>query len=290
VNRIRILAAVLLVLAAFLGASLPAQGPSPLPQPRPRLVVVIVVDQMRADYIERFHGRWSGGLRRLVDQGAWFANAAYPYAATGTCPGHATVSTGVFPATHGIIGNTWWDRQAAAVVTCTRDSAARRVGLNGAETAAGESAGRLLAPGFAEQVRRAIPGSRVVTMSVKARSAIMLAGRQADASLWLDESTGELLTSTAYGTALPAFARRFAAADPVAEDFSRTWQLSAPSSSYSGERSVAGQGSPGGGQPASLTRFRKHCHRRGTLLLRAGGPARFPMPGLSGWRTRRLTI
>jgi len=142
VNRIRILAAVLLVLAAFLGASLPAQGPSPLPQPRPRLVVVIVVDQMRADYIERFHGRWSGGLRRLVDQGAWFANAAYPYAATGTCPGHATVSTGVFPATHGIIGNTWWDRQAAAVVTCTRDSAARRVGLNGAETAAGEFTGR----------------------------------------------------------------------------------------------------------------------------------------------------
>jgi predicted AlkP superfamily pyrophosphatase or phosphodiesterase len=225
----------------------PAQGPAVNPLPaRPKLIVVLVVDQMRADYIERFRARWHGGLRRLVDQGAWIRNAAYPYSETETCPGHATVSTGAFPSTHGIVGNTWWDRQTTTVVTCTQDSSVRRVGLNGTATAAGDSAARLLAPSFAEQLRRAVPGSRAVTMSVKARSSIMLAGHQADASLWLDESTGELLTSTAYGAELPAFAHQFAAAHPIAEDFSQVWQLSAPAAGDSGGRSTAGEGPPPG--------------------------------------------
>src|SRR5580704_1678454 len=64
---------------------------------RPKLVVLIVVDQMRADYVDKFRGQWTGGLKRLVDEGAWFRVAAYPYAATETCPGHATISTGGFP-------------------------------------------------------------------------------------------------------------------------------------------------------------------------------------------------
>src|SRR3954463_11846940 len=85
---------------------------------RPKLVVLIVVDQMRADYVSRFHDRWHGGLRRLIDQGAWLTNAAYPYAETETCPGHATISTGAFPATTGIVGNAWWDRQTSTRVTC----------------------------------------------------------------------------------------------------------------------------------------------------------------------------
>ncbi len=138
--------------------------------------MVIVVDQMRADYIERFRSRWHGGLRRLVDQGAWLSNAAYPYTVTETCPGHATVSTGVFPATHGIVANTWWDRQDSVRVTCTEDSSVRKVSMNGVATATGDSAVRLLAPSLAEQLRGSISGSRIVTLSVKARSAAMLAG------------------------------------------------------------------------------------------------------------------
>src|SRR5213082_2254330 len=88
---------------------------------RPKLVVVIVVDQMRGDYVDKFRGQWSGGLKRLVDEGAWFRNAAYPYAATETCVGHATISTGAFPATHGMVANAWWDRQDKNMVTCTED-------------------------------------------------------------------------------------------------------------------------------------------------------------------------
>ena len=82
----------------------------PLAATRPSLVVVIVVDQMRRDYVEDYGSHWTKGLRRLLDEGAWYPNAAYPYLTTLTCAGHATIATGTLPATHGIINNTWWDR------------------------------------------------------------------------------------------------------------------------------------------------------------------------------------
>src|SRR5215217_3172595 len=99
----RILTAV--VIAAAASVLLPAA------EAPPRLVVVIVVDQMRADYIERFRDNWSSGLRRLVDDGAWFTRAAYPYLTTVTCAGHATIGTGAYPHTHGIFANTWFERE-----------------------------------------------------------------------------------------------------------------------------------------------------------------------------------
>lgn len=234
-----------LAFVAFLSLpSLPAQQPS-APSPRPKLVVVIVVDQMRADYIERFREHWRSGLRRLVDHGAWLRNAAYPYTATDTCPGHATISTGVFPARHGIVGNVWWDRQSSARVTCTGDASTRRVGLEGTASP-GNSAARLRAPSFAEQLRAAIPGSRAVAVSLKARSAIMLAGPGADAVLWQDEASGEWLTSTAYGREFPAFARRFVRAHPLAAEGTKVWNLARPPADYTGGRATNGQASPPG--------------------------------------------
>ena len=77
---------------------------------RPKLVVLLVVDQMRGDYVDKFQGQWTGGLKRLVSEGAWFREAAYPYAATETCVGHSTISTGAFPTTHGMVANAWWDQ------------------------------------------------------------------------------------------------------------------------------------------------------------------------------------
>src|SRR5262245_25194853 len=75
---------------------------------RPKLVVLLVVDQMRGDYIDKFQGQWTGGLKRLLEEGAWFREAAYPYSATETCVGHATIGTGALPATHGMVANAWW--------------------------------------------------------------------------------------------------------------------------------------------------------------------------------------
>src|SRR5271166_180758 len=92
---------------------------------RPKLVVLLVVDQMRADYVDKFRGQWTGGLKRLVEEGAWFRAGAYPYAATETCVGHATISTGAFPSSHGVVANAWWDRAEQKMVTCTSDASAK---------------------------------------------------------------------------------------------------------------------------------------------------------------------
>ena len=77
---------------------------------------------MRADYLQTYGQQWHAGLRRLVDDGAWFENAAYPYLATVTCAGHATIATGTFPSRHGMIRNSWWDRTRGVAVTCTTDA------------------------------------------------------------------------------------------------------------------------------------------------------------------------
>jgi predicted AlkP superfamily pyrophosphatase or phosphodiesterase len=93
----------------------------------PKLVVLLVVDQMRGDYVDKFRGQWTGGLKRLLTEGAWFRAAAYPYAATETCPGHSTISTGSFPANHGMVANAWWDREQQKMVTCTSDPDAKNL-------------------------------------------------------------------------------------------------------------------------------------------------------------------
>src|SRR5882762_6376187 len=107
---------------------------------RPKLVVLLVVDQMRGDYVDKFLGQWTGGLKRLVEEGAWFREAAYPYAATETCVGHATISTGALPAMSGIVANAWWDRDSQKITTCTADPKAKNSGYAGAATKGGDSA------------------------------------------------------------------------------------------------------------------------------------------------------
>src|SRR5262249_31911786 len=98
----------------------------------PKLAVIIVVDQMRADYIDRFKDDWTGGLKRLVSEGAWFTRAAYPYLLTVTCAGHATISTGAFPHTSGVFSNQWWDRESGQQLQCSEDPSATNFGYDGA--------------------------------------------------------------------------------------------------------------------------------------------------------------
>jgi predicted AlkP superfamily pyrophosphatase or phosphodiesterase len=198
--------------------------------PRPKLVVMLVVDQMRGDYVDKFQGQWSGGLKRLVQSGAWFRDAAYPYAATETCVGHATISTGSLPASHGMVANAWWDRETQKMVTCTADPKAKNLGYAGASVKGGDSAWRMQVPAFAEELKfQTGAATRVVTFSIKARAAITMAGHKGDAVTWFDQS-GALVTSNVYGT-LP-FIDDFAKAHPVKEDYGKTWTLSLPESSY----------------------------------------------------------
>jgi predicted AlkP superfamily pyrophosphatase or phosphodiesterase len=223
---------------------------------RPKLVVVLVVDQMPGDYIDKFQAEWTGGLKRLVNEGAWFHEAAYPYAATETCVGHSTISTGAFPATHGMVANEWWDREKQKDVTCTSDTTVKNVAYQGAASAVpasaatspadpGDSVAKMLVPAFADELKfQTASGTRIVTMSLKARAAITLAGHQGDAVTWFDGSTGAWLTSTAYPQA--PFIAEFVKSRPVGADYGKTWSLLLPESAYTYEKIAAGAAPPAG--------------------------------------------
>ena len=199
---------------------------------QPRLIVVIVVDQMRADYIDQFGHQWTTGLRRLIDDGAWFRLAAYPYLNTVTCAGHATVATGTFPATHGIVLNTWWDRQSAKVVTCTDDPLVTSIGYDQSPSSSGQSGWRLRVSTLADELRAQLPITpRVVTQSLKARSAIMLAGQRGDVVSWFDPSDG-WTTSTAFTSAKVPFLQTFFKTNSVTQDYGKSWEKTLNASSY----------------------------------------------------------
>jgi predicted AlkP superfamily pyrophosphatase or phosphodiesterase len=212
---------------------------------KPKLVVMLVVDQMRGDYVDKFQGQWTGGLKRLVEEGAWFRNAAYPYAATETCVGHATISTGAFPATHGMVANAWWERETQKMVTCTSDSQAKNIGYAGLSVKGGDTAARMLVPAFAEELKfQTGNASRVVTFSIKARAAITMAGHKADAVTWFDPSAGAWETSSAYG-AVP-FVEEYAKAHPAKEDYGKTWALALPEGRYFYNEKATGAVAPEG--------------------------------------------
>lgn len=222
-----------------------AAGPKASQAPaRPKLVVLLVVDQMRADYVDKFLGQWTGGLKRLVEEGAWFRDAAYPYAATETCVGHATISTGAFPATHGMVANAWWDRKEQKMVTCTADPdpSVKNIGYAGATPKGADTAWRMEIPSFAEELKFQTGGAtRIVSFSLKARAAITMAGHKADAVTWYGNATWAgttpssgsilpLVTSSVYGT--EPFIEERAKLRPPKEDFGKTWALSLPEKSY----------------------------------------------------------
>ena len=195
----------------------------------PKLVVVVVVDQMRADYLTRYGDLLGHGLTRLTREGAWFRKAAYPYLNTVTCAGHSTIGTGELPYHHGMVLNQWYDRAEGHSIACTEDPSAKNISL-GAPAAGGDSASRMLTPTLAEVMRKSTHG-RVVTISLKARSAIGLAGHGGDAVVWLGPM-GALTTSSAYASAIPEFAAAFANAHPPSQDAGKVWDRSLPPAKY----------------------------------------------------------
>jgi predicted AlkP superfamily pyrophosphatase or phosphodiesterase len=229
---------------ALLASGVGAQGSKPTEAKkaekptRPKLVVLLVVDQMRGDYVDKFRGQWTGGLKRLLTEGAWFRAAAYPYAATETCVGHSTISTGAFPASHGMVANAWWDREQQKMVTCTADPNAKNSAYAGGSAKGGDSAWRMQMPAFAEELKFQTGGAtRVVTFSIKARSAITMAGHKGDAVTWIDPP-GTLVTSSVFGT-MP-FVEEFAKKYPVTQDYGKTWSLSLPQTAYLYDETATG--------------------------------------------------
>jgi predicted AlkP superfamily pyrophosphatase or phosphodiesterase len=225
-------------------------------QQSPRLLVVLVVDQMRADYLTVFDRHWRGGFRTLLDQGVVFENARYPYMNTWTCAGHATISTGTLPRTHGMVANAWWDRETKRSVACTFDPAAPNISYGEPvprsspagddDDGPGNSPSRLRVPTLADELRAQQPGARVVTLSMKARSAIGLAGHAGDVVVWYDAGARSFVTSAAYTSAPVASVKAFMERYPIARDNGRPWSLLAPADSYLMRDAGVGERPPAG--------------------------------------------
>jgi Type I phosphodiesterase / nucleotide pyrophosphatase len=194
--------AALLTILLALAPALPAQ-----PQPRPaastvgapKLVVAICIDQFRYDYLTRFRSEYTGGLKRMLVEGANFTNSRYRHYQTVTAAGHSTFLTGATPSTSGIVGNEWWDRTTSAAVTSVSDPDTRLLGNAGP----GSSPRRLLQSTVGDELKASGKGGKVIGISIKDRSAILPAGHSADAAYWFDSVSGNFVSSTYYFNELP---------------------------------------------------------------------------------------
>ncbi len=191
----------------FSSALVSAQEAPQLSAERPTLVLAIVVDQFRYDYLSRFGAEFDGGLKRLLDEGAVFTNANYDAAPTVTAVGHSTILSGATPSVSGIAGNAWFERSEGKNVQSITDDNVMPLGGT-----AGASPKRLLVSTIGDELKISGKGGKVYGVSLKDRSAILPAGRMADGAFWFDGLTGNFVSSTWYFDALPAWAADFNAA------------------------------------------------------------------------------
>ncbi|HEY4649543.1 MAG TPA: alkaline phosphatase family protein, partial [Gemmatimonadales bacterium] len=210
----------------------------------PRLVVVISIDQFRADYLQRFSKYFgSGGFNLLLRRGANFTQAHYQHSVTQTCPGHAVILTGSYADRNGIIANTWYDTASHKAEYCSADTAARLIGV-GSE---GRSPKNLLVSTVGDELKGATKGrSRVITVAGKDRSAIMLGGHDADAAYWTEDTL--FVSSTYYMKELPAWVQRFNTSGDVTKYQGLIWDRLLPKSDYAmmGPDDVAAEREAGG--------------------------------------------
>ncbi len=179
------------------------------PLQRPKLVVGIVVDQMRWDYLYRFYDRYSpDGFRRMLNQGFSCENTFIPFTPTYTGAGHASVYTGSVPAVNGIIGNYWYRKDLKRIWYCSEDTSVTSVGSN--STAGMMSPRNMLTTTITDELRLATNfQSKTIGISLKDRGSILPAGHSANAAYWFDNATGGWITSTYYMNELPDWVKKF---------------------------------------------------------------------------------
>jgi predicted AlkP superfamily pyrophosphatase or phosphodiesterase len=201
----------------------------------PRLVVLVIVDGLGYDYLTR-HMSLLGkdGFRRLLDQGANFVDARYPFTGTRTATGHASLATGALPSVHGIIANGFFDRTVGDEVDFESDASVKIVGRPaGVPDAPGVSPERLIGSTFADELREGTARrARVVSLSVKARAAAMLGGRRPNGVYWMDEESGKVVTSTYYRQDLPAWVAGINTRMDPDKQFGMTWDRLMPKATY----------------------------------------------------------
>jgi predicted AlkP superfamily pyrophosphatase or phosphodiesterase len=200
---------------------------------RPKLVVGIVVDQMRWDYLYRYYDRYtSNGFKRLINEGFSCDNTMINYLPSYTAVGHTTVFTGSVPAIHGIAGNDWIDQLTGKSHYCTSDSTVESVGAPNARDGR-MSPRNLLVTTVTDELRLATNfQSRVVGVSLKDRASILPAGHAANAAFWLDDASGHFITSTYYMKELPSWATKFNNENHIAQLIENGWNTLYPINTY----------------------------------------------------------
>ncbi len=201
-------------------------------QEKPKLVVGIVVDQMRQEYLYRFEKKFGpGGFKRLMSDGYMLKNAHYNYVPTYTGPGHASVYTGTTPAIHGIIGNDWYDRALKRSINCVEDPAQQPVGN---EKGNGDvSPWRMLSTTITDELKLATQKSaKVIGLSMKDRGAVLPAGHLADGAYWFDDLTGKFISSTYYKPGLPLWLEKFNLLNLTEQYANKEWNTLLPVAQY----------------------------------------------------------
>ncbi|MCF2506814.1 alkaline phosphatase family protein [Dyadobacter sp. CY107] len=205
---------------------------------RPKLIVGIVVDQMRYDYLYRYYDQYQeGGFKRMMNEGFNCRNNHYSYALTVTAAGHASAYTGSVPAINGIVGNEWFDPIAKQSIYCVEDSTVRTVGSNNL-TVGKMSPKNLLTSTVSDQLRIATNfRNKTIAVAIKDRGSILPGGHTANGSYWFDSKTGNWVTSTYYMDDLPKWVKDYNAKKMPSAYLQKGWQLLLSADNY-------GQSSP----------------------------------------------
>ena len=200
---------------------------------RPKLVVGIVIDQMRWDFLYRYYDRYQddGGFKRLLNQGFSCENTFIPYTPTVTACGHTSIYTGSVPAIDGITGNEWWDYDFSKLVYCTDDDNVNTVGSN---TDAGKMSPRnLLVTTIGDELHLATNfHSKVIGIALKDRAAVLAAGHSANGAYWYDDKTGDWITSSYYMSDLPKWVKDLNAKKLVDSYYAQDWNTLYPLNTY----------------------------------------------------------
>lgn len=189
---------------------------------KPKLLLAIAIDQFRYDYTTRFRDRYDGGLATMLDHGAVFIDAHQDHFPTVTATGHTTFLTGSTPATSGIIGNDWYDRVQGKNITSVEDAQTKLLGAG--KNKEGSSPHNLIVSTLGDEIKISDRNTtKVIGISMKDRAAILPAGRMADAAYWIDNQTGNVVSSTWYQSQLPDWVNRYNAARPALKYLGKSW-------------------------------------------------------------------
>lgn len=202
---------------------------------KPNLVVVISVDQMRHEFLDRLYSKFGeDGFKRLMNDGYTYRNAHYSFMPTSTGPGHSAIYSGAMPAVSGIIGNSWYDRSVKRTINVVGGlNHYHSVGIDSSAARGKAGPDRLLVTTIADELKMASQfRSKVYSIAIKDRSAILGAGHRGNAGIWFDATTGNFVSSSYYGNELPAFVKSFNKSGVIQKLNNGIWEPSLPLRDY----------------------------------------------------------